>query len=138
MELLTALIHEESIDLIAAAIHADSFSFVLDLVAQSLLFIFREEVRNFTGVQKVVDVFEESLVDDLVVREQELLLVIVDQNTLFEQLFDAFLEVANLVVLLDFDCVRLHVTINKGCKLGHGFSARTADTYQQGVTSRLL
>ena len=77
MELLTALIHEESIDLIAAAIHADSFSFVLDLVAQSLLFVFREEVGNFTGVQKVVDVFEESLVDDLVVREQELLLVIV-------------------------------------------------------------
>jgi hypothetical protein len=72
MHALTTLSNEESVDLISVVTLAGGACDFGKLVTNVDLFIEGEQVGNLTGVEQVVNIFEEGFVNDLSVTEEEL------------------------------------------------------------------
>ena len=102
MKLLAALLDKERVLVGSVITHSDFISLISDFIANDFFLILREQVRNLTTIQQIVDVFQEVLTHDLCVREQELNWVLI-QTTLSQELFDRLLDIFLLVVLGDLN-----------------------------------
>ena len=135
VEVLSADLDEVVVNLISAVTAVGFLCSLGHVIANGNLFIDWEQVWNLTTIKKVVNVFKERFFDDLGIREQEYLWLVVDSRSL-EETSDVFVELLFFVTLGDFDGEVLHLVHGSG-KSSHGSTARTTDAYQHAVTSLL-
>jgi len=69
MEVLSTDLHEEVVDLFTAVSHISLLGALAHFVADSELLVDGVQIGDLTSVEKVIDVFQEGLLDDLRVRE---------------------------------------------------------------------
>jgi hypothetical protein len=71
-------------------------------IEDGVLLVLLPEVGHLTGIEHIIYVFEEALIHDLRVREEEAQRGLIYSTSLHE-LFDEVMEVLHSIVLLDFN-----------------------------------
>jgi hypothetical protein len=78
MKVFSAYLHKVSVNLVSVVSLFGLSSSLAHLVAYSNLLLRREEVGNLTAIEQVVNIFQEGLLDNLSIREQEYLWLVIN------------------------------------------------------------
>ena len=114
----------------------------LTQLVNNLVLIFgKHQVRDLTSVKNAAYILKERLIDDLTVSQSEnsrsgLLLFFFDTGSLEHDLLNEIAEVRNSVVFLHLYLLVLDL-VNRCCELGQTLLARTTDTDEHQVATRL-
>jgi 6-pyruvoyl-tetrahydropterin synthase len=135
VEALSAL-SNKVVELSVSAVTLSSFTSTgFDVFTDSSLLISREQVRDFSRVKKIVNIFQETFLHDLSIREEELYEFLVD-TALAEEIFNVLMELLFSVGLSNFDRHGLDI-VNSSSKSSHRLSSRTTESNKQCITSLL-
>jgi len=78
VKVFSAYLHKVGINLVSVVSLFGLSGSWAHLVAYSNLFLWREEVGNLTTIEQVVDIFQEGLLDNLSIRKQEYLWLVIN------------------------------------------------------------